>query len=90
MSASVYQRNAQTDTSIVGDRIVVFERVSKSAIVLNPTGAQIWRELETPRSLAQLNASLQAQFADISAAQIEADVAKYLGELQKQNLVESA
>ena len=90
MSASVYQRNAQTDTSIVGDRIVVFERVSKSAIVLNPTGAQIWRELETPRSLAQLNASLKAQFADISAAQIEADVAKYLGELQKQNLVESA
>ena len=74
----------------MGDRIIVFERATKRAIVLNPTGAQIWQLIESPRSSSQLVDALQTQFADVSAAQIEADVEKYLGELQQQNLVVSA
>ena len=86
----IYQRNAQTDTSVVGERLIVFERASKSAIVLNPTGAQIWRALETPQTAAQLSAALQTQYPDMGATQLQSDVEKYLGELRDQKLVAPA
>ena len=87
MNAVIYQRNAQTDTSTVGERVVVFERASKSAIVLNPTGAQLWNLLETPRSPAQLNEALQRQFPDVEAAQLQSDIENYLRELLEQKLI---
>ena len=87
MTDAIYQRNAQTDTSVVGERLIVFERASKSAIVLNPTGAQIWRALETPQTAAQLSAALQGQHPDVDAAQLQSDVEKYLGELLAQKLI---
>lgn len=90
MNETVYQRNAQTDTSVVGERVIVFERDSKSAIVLNPTGAHIWNLLETPRSVAQLNEALQQQFPDVEATQLQSDVEAYLRELLDQKLVLAA
>lgn len=90
MNDITYRRNAQTDTSVVGERIIVFERASKCAIVLNPTGADIWNSLETPRSVAQLKSGLQARFPGVEAAQLERDVEAYLQELLGQNLIERA
>ena len=71
----------------MGERVIVFERATKRAIVLNPTGAQIWLLLETPRTPAELGAALQQQFTAVAAAQIEADVETYLRELRDQNLI---
>ena len=88
MNEAIYRRNAQTDTSVVGERIIVFERASKSAIVLNPTGAELWNSLETPRSVAQLQSALQTQFPGVEAAQLGQDVEAYLQELLGQNLIE--
>ncbi len=90
MNDVIYRRNAQTDTSTVGERAVVFERASKSAIVLNPTGTQLWDLLETPRSLAQLNDALQARFPDVAAAQLRGDVEAYLKQLLEKQLVVAA
>ena len=90
MNEATYRRNAQTDTSTVGERVIVFERASKSAIVLNPTGAQIWQRLETPQTAAQLLQPLQAQFPDIEAAQLQRDIEAYLNELIEQKLVLAA
>ncbi len=90
MTNPTYRRNAQTDTSTVGERVIVFERASKSAIVLNPTGAQIWQLLETPQSVAQLNDALQQQFPDVEASQLRGDVETYLQELLDQKLILTA
>lgn len=90
MTEVSYQRSAEVDTSTVGERVILFERASKRAIVLNPTGAQVWRLLETPRSLAQMSAALQEQFPDVAASQIGGDVELYLRELLDQNLVVAA
>ena len=87
MNDVTYQRHAQTDTSTVGERMIVFERASKSAIVLNPTGATIWQLLETPRSAAQIEAALSQQFPDVEAAQLKSDVEHYLQELLAQKLI---
>ena len=87
MNDVIYQRNAQTDTSTVGNRVIVFERASKSAIVLNPTGAQIWQLLSTPQSVAQMGAALQTQFPSVEAVQLHSDVENYLKELVEQKLV---
>jgi len=87
MNDVIYRRNAQTDTSTVGERVIVFERASKNAIVLNPTGAQIWQLLATPQSLAQLKNALQQQFPDVEAAQLQSDVESYLQELRDQKLI---
>ena len=85
-----YYRNSQTDTSVVGERVIVFERASKSAIVLNPTGAHIWHLLETPHSATQLSAALQTQFPDVAADQLSEDIELYLRELLDQNLIATA
>lgn len=90
MNEIVYRRNAQTDTSVVGERVIVFERDSKSAVVLNPTGAHVWNLLETPRSVTQLNEALQQQFPSIEAAQLRSDVEAYLKELLDQKLIFAA
>ena len=90
MHETIYQRNAHTDTSVVGERVIVFERASKSASVLNPTGAQVWNSLATPQTSAQLNAALQAQFPDAPAAQLQSDVETYLQQLLAQKLIERA
>lgn len=82
-----YRRNTETDTSTVGERVIVFERASKSAIVLNPTGAFIWNRLATPQSSAQLNNALHNQFPDVEAAQLQSDVETYLQELLDQKLI---
>lgn len=87
MNDVTYQRNDQTDTSTVGERVVVFERASKSAIVLNPTGAQIWALLATPQSAAQIQGALSRQFPDVDAAQLQNDVEHYLKELLDQKLI---
>ncbi len=86
-SQALYRRSADVDTSAVGERVIVFERASKSAIVLNPTGACLWKLLEVPRSSAQLSAALQEQFPAAAPEQISADVEHYLSELSDQKLV---
>ena len=85
-----YRRSSGVDTSTVGERVIAFERASKRAVVLNPTGAVIWQLLESPHSPGQLSAALQQQFPDVSAQQIGADVETYLQELLDQNLIAPA
>ena len=87
MNDDVFRRSADVDVSTVGERVILFERATKRAIVLNPTGAQMWQWLEQPRSSAQLGAALQEQFPDVDGAQIAADVEAYLREMLDQKLI---
>ena len=44
-----YGRSADVDTSTVGDRVVLYHRVTGSALVLNPTATWLWQLLTTSR-----------------------------------------
>jgi hypothetical protein len=54
---------------------------------LSGVGAEVWMALEQPRSLAELSRRVCAVF-DVDAARGEADLMKFLSELQAAGLVE--
>ena len=87
MPELLYRRAANIDTSSVGGRAILFERASKRAIVINPTGARLWQLLEVPHSHTQLSAALSREFPDVEAARIEGDVGQHLRELLDQKLI---
>jgi hypothetical protein len=54
---------------------------------LKGVGAQVWMALENPQSLAELQDRVCKEF-DVDAARSEADLMKFLSELQAAGLVE--
>ena len=54
---------------------------------LKGVGAQVWLALEKPQSLSELNRLVCREF-DVDAARAEADIMKFLSELQAAGLVE--
>ena len=40
-----YARSQDVDSSSVGDRVVLYHRGSRTALVLNPTGSWLWQGL---------------------------------------------
>lgn len=83
----LYSQSSSVETSSVGDRVVLYDSVSRKAIVLNPTGAWLWNQLQNPQSAAQLAQALQLQFPHIEAAQLQTDVESCLRELMQQQLL---
>lgn len=82
-----YLQSPHVETSPVGDRVVLYDNVSRKAIVLNPTGALLWAQLSTRSSADELAQSLQKRFADVDAAQLRADVDACLRSLLEQQLL---
>lgn len=82
-----YHRSSSTQTSPVGDRVVLYDDNSRKAIVLNPTGAFLWQALSTPQSADELSHQLHARFPATDAAQIHHDVEACLRDLVKQEIV---
>jgi Coenzyme PQQ synthesis protein D (PqqD) len=71
----------------VGDRVVLYHRVSRTALVLNPTGGRIWETLSTPQTLSHLAEDLCERFPGLSTEDAARDVAAFLAEMQKHAMV---
>ncbi len=71
----------------VGDRVVLYHRVSRTAVVLNPTGGRIWEKLETPQTVSRLAEDLCERFPGLSAEDAARDVSAFLAEMQKHAMV---
>jgi hypothetical protein len=82
-----YSRGSSIDASPVGDRVVLYDRNSRKAVVLNPTGAWLWQALSTPQTADELSQQLHARFPSTQAAQVKADVEICLRDLTKQQLL---
>lgn len=85
-----FRRSPAVEETTVGERIVLYHRVSGSAIVLNPTASLLWKALAHDRNVAELQSILSEQFPSIEHARIEADVASCLQDLSKHQLVNSS
>ncbi len=82
-----YARSGQVEASVVGDRVVLYHRTSRSALVLNPTGSRLWERLATPASLPELIATLRERFPALSVEDARRDVAAFLDELTQHGAI---
>jgi Coenzyme PQQ synthesis protein D (PqqD) len=84
---SSYARCEAVESSTVGDRVVLYHRTSRSALVLNPTGSRLWDRLATPASPQALTAALRGRFPDLSQDDALRDVSAFLDELTRHGAI---
>jgi hypothetical protein len=82
-----YRRSPDASASAVGERFVLYHRISRTAVVLNPTGSWMWSRLEMPRTADDLARDLQARYPSLSDADAARDVAAFLTELSQHKLL---
>jgi hypothetical protein len=83
----VYARSGHVEASTVGDRVVLYHRTSRSALVLNPTGSHLWERLATPAALPDLTAALREKYPALSGEHARRDVAAFLDELTRHGAI---
>ncbi|HEY7140483.1 MAG TPA: PqqD family protein [Methylomirabilota bacterium] len=83
----VYARSGHVEVSAVGDRVVLYHRTSRSALVLNPAGSWLWERLATPASPRDLTATLRARFPGLSREDALRDVSSFLDELTRHGAI---
>ena len=86
MSAS-YIRSPDATESLVGDRMVLYHRVSRTALVLNPTGTRLWRLLEHPCTTDALVRDLCGAHRSLTEDQAARDVDTFLKDLSQHAMV---
>jgi hypothetical protein len=84
-SGSVVARVVAGETLIVPIRAKVGDLASIYSF--NGTGSQIWKLLESPKTVAQLAAAV-AQAYEVELAQAERDVTNFVNEMKSVGLVE--
>jgi hypothetical protein len=84
---AVYTRSEQVEVSTVGDRVVLYHRTSRSALVLNPTGSRLWERLATPARPEDLTADLRERFPALSPEAAVRDVSSFLDELTRHGAI---
>jgi hypothetical protein len=78
------------ESSTVGDRVVLYHRSSRAALVLNPTGSYLWERLARPTSAEDLTAALRERFPALAPEDAHRDVATFLDELGRHDAVVTA
>ena len=86
---SAYTRSEQVEASVVGDRVVLYHRISRSALVLNPTGSRLWERLASPASPQDLTATLREWFPALGPEDALRDVSSFLDELTRHGAIVS-
>jgi hypothetical protein len=83
----VYARSGHVEASVVGDRVVLYHRTSRSALVLNPSGTHLWERLAAPAALPDLASALRQRFPALSGEDARKDVAAFLDELTRHGAI---
>jgi len=87
--SDVYKRSSQQVSCRIDDEIAILDLERAVYFGLQGAGVQVWDALEQPRSVADICASITAEF-DVSPAECEADVVALIANLQEEGLVELA
>lgn len=83
------QLSSQVQLSRTGDRCVLFNANTGSAIVLNPTGTILAGLLEKPQTHETMASQLADQFAGLSLEQAISDTSAFLTQLQEHKMLSS-
>jgi len=87
--SDVFKRSDQQVSCEIDDEVVILNLKREIYFSLDGAGVQIWEALNEPRSVAEICASIIAQF-DVSPSECEADVIEILSDLSRAGLVERA
>lgn len=86
---NLLRRGALVDTSFVGERAILYQRESRQAIVLNPTGTTLWQFLSEPQTREQLTQKLCERFEGLETERARADVETFITDLTAREVLES-
>ena len=86
-SSTVFRRSSRQVSCDLNGEAAILQLDQSVYFGLKGVGAQVWLALEKPQSLAELNRLVCKEF-DVDAARAEADLIKFLSELQAARLVE--
>ncbi|MEO7865274.1 MAG: PqqD family peptide modification chaperone [Sphingomicrobium sp.] len=87
MPDTVYSRTSKIIATEIGDILVALDRESGMIFELNAIAASVWRNLEQPRTFAQLRDALIAKY-DVPADRCAAELGTLLDQLSAKALVE--
>ncbi|MGE0155190.1 MAG: PqqD family protein [Reyranellaceae bacterium] len=87
---SMFKRNAAVTATEIDEGIFLVEPETQDIFFLDAMSSGLWRLLDQPQSLAQMQDVVRAAFPDQPAAALDADVATALQDMVEQKLVLSA
>ena len=82
-----YRRPGCVEESKVGDRVILYHRESREAIVLNPSGAWLWQLLDSSQTKPVLAERLQSRFPFLDTEQAVKDTSVFLDDLLQHGMV---
>ncbi|HLG48102.1 MAG TPA: PqqD family protein [Reyranella sp.] len=86
-SSTVFKRSDRQVSCDLNGEAAILHLDQSVYFGLKGVGAQVWLALEQPQSLAELNRRICQEF-DVDAARAQADLMKFLSELEAAGLVE--
>ena len=86
-SSTVFRRSSRQVSCDLNGEAAILQLDQSVYFGQKGVGAQVWLALEKPQSLAELKRLVCKEF-DVDAARAEADLMKFLSELQAARLVE--
>jgi hypothetical protein len=86
-SSTVFKRSDRQVSCDLNGEAAILQLDQSVYFGLKGVGAQVWLALEQPQSLAELNRRICQEF-DVDAARAQADLMKFLSELEAAGLVE--
>jgi hypothetical protein len=86
-SSTVFRRSSRQVSCDLNGEAAILQLDQSVYFGLKGVGAQVWLALEKPQSFAELNRLVCKEFG-VDAARAEADLMKFLSELQAAGLVE--
>jgi hypothetical protein len=84
-----YRRSPEVEETPVGERRVLYHRIHRKALVLNPTGSLVWRRLAAPHTPRAIAGVLCEAFPGLTEQQALADAESFLAELRQHDMVMS-
>jgi coenzyme PQQ synthesis protein D (PqqD) len=82
-----FSRSPEVEASSVGDRVVLYHRTTRNALVLNPMATWLWELLGVPRTTAYLVAAIRGAFPEVTEHRAGKDLAALLDDLVRHGVV---
>lgn len=76
-----FARSEHVDSTVAGDRAVIFHREKGAAITLNSTATILWTFLSEPRTREQLEAAVMDRWPSVPPETAARDVEAFLREM---------
>ncbi len=82
-----YRHSPHVDASKVAERLVLYHREFRKALVLNPTGSVLWELLTQSQIKQTLTAQLRSKFPSVKEEQAVSDVSAFLADLLQHGML---